>query len=288
MIQVLEPLEVRAGDTTTVDKQVWGGDDSSAGEDLLGGVGGGAVGTFEDGLDHNVLSVAGVKRLLSGSGDHAVSLLKEELLGVCADGLSGTWEGCEGTVLNHEVLDILNVKAIGVVNSGVVLNDGGDLAAVLLNELGGPVANSTEALHDEGLVLDAKVETTTCNKGLSVEELTHGVVDTETSRLGTASNTSLGDELASAAAFGIDVLLTSDIHVSVLDPGHDLLIGSHIGSKAINLGTDKALLDELHSVFTSDSLNLWLGVLSGVNLDTALAATEGHIGDGKFEGHQGG
>ena len=288
MIQVLEPLEVRAGDTTAVDKHVWGGDDSSADEDLFGGVGGGSVGTLEDGLDLDVLGVASVKGLLGGSGDHAVGLLEEEGLGVLADGLGGIGVGGEGAVLNHEVLDLLDVEAGWVVDSGVVLDDGGDLASVLLDELGGPVADGTEALDDEGLVLDAKAETDAVDEGLGVEELADGVVDTKTGGLGTAGNTSLGDELACAAALSVDVGLTTDVHVGVLDPGHGLLVGSHVGTEAINLSTDEALLDELHSVLAGGSLDLSLGVLAWVNLDTSLGTTEGDIGDGKLEGHEGG
>ena len=288
MIQVLEPLEVGAGDTTAVDKHVWGGDNSSADEDLLGGVGGGAVGTLEDGLNLDVLGVASVKGLLGGSGDHAVGLLEEEGLGVLADGLSGIGVGGESAVLNHEVLDLLDVKTSWVVDGGVVFNDGGDLASVLLDELGGPVADGTEALDDEGLVLDAKAETDAVDEGLGVEELADGVVDTETGGLGTAGNTSLGDELACAAALSVDVGLTTDVHVGILDPGHGLLVGSHVGTEAINLSTDEALLDELHSVLAGGSLDLSLGVLAWVNLDTSLGTTEGDVGDGKLEGHEGG
>jgi hypothetical protein len=54
------------------------------------------------------------------------------------------------------LLDILNVEAIGIMDSGVVFDDCGDLAAILLDEVGGPVSDRTEALNDEGLVLDAQ------------------------------------------------------------------------------------------------------------------------------------
>ena len=288
VIEVLEPLEVRAGDTTAVDKHVWGGDDSSADEDLLGGVGGGAVGTFEDGLDLDVLSVAGVEGLLGGGGDHAVGLLEEEGLWVLADGLSGIGVGREGAVLHHEVLDLLDVEAVRVVDGGVVLDDGGDLATILLDEFRGPVADGTEALDNEGFASDTKGEVDAVDEGLGVEEFTDGVVDAETGGLSTTSDTSLGDKLASAAAFSIDVGLTTDVHVGVLDPGHGLLVGSHVWSEAVNLGTDEALLDELHSVLTGDSLDLVLGVLARINLDTTLGTAEGHVSDGELEGHQGG
>jgi hypothetical protein len=54
------------------------------------------------------------------------------------------------------LLDILNVEAIGIMDSGVVFDDCGDLAAILLDEVGGPVSDRTEALNDEGLAFDAE------------------------------------------------------------------------------------------------------------------------------------
>ena len=288
VIEVLQPLEVGAGDTTTVDEHVWGGNNSSAGEDLLGGVGGGAVGTFEDGLNHHVFGVTSVEGLLSGSGDHAVGVLEKEGLRVLTNSLGGIRVGGEGSMLNHEVLDLLNVKTIGVVDGGVVLDDGSDLATILLDELGGPVADGTETLNDEGLILDTKAKIDARSEGLGVEEFTDSVVDTETSRLGTTSDTALGNELSSATSLGVDVCLATNVHVGVLDPGHDLLVGTHVGSEAINLGTDKALLDKLHGVLAGHSLEFALGVLLGVNFDTTLGTTEGDVGDGELECHQGG
>ena len=191
VVQVLEPLEVRAGDTTAIDKHVWGGDDSSADENLLGGVGRRSVGTLEDGLDLDVLSVASVKGFLSSGGDHAVGLLQEEGLWVLADGLSGIRVGCEGSVLNHEVLNLLNVKTIWVVDSRVVLNDSRDFASVLLDEFGCPVADGTESLDNKGLVLDAEGQVDAIDEGLGLEKFTHSIVNTETSGLGTTGDSSL-------------------------------------------------------------------------------------------------
>lgn len=286
VIEVLQPFEVGAGDTTTVDEHVRGSDDSSADEHLLGGVSGGTVSTFEDGLDLDELSVTSVEGLLSGGGDHAVSGLEEEGLRVLSDDLSGIGVRCESAVLGHVILDLLDVETSGVVDGRVVLDHSGDLATILLDELGGPVADSTEALDDESLVLDSLGESRSFAEGIGVEEFTDGVVDTEAGGLSAASNTSLGDKLASAAALSVDILLTLHVHVGVLDPGHSLLVGTHVGSEAINLGTDKALLDQLHGVLTGHSLDLSKGVLLGVNLDTTLGTAEGYVSDGQLEGHE--
>ena len=61
VVQVLEPLEVGAGDTTTVDQKIGGADDASLDEDLFSSVGGGTVGTLEDSLDFDITSVSCVE-----------------------------------------------------------------------------------------------------------------------------------------------------------------------------------------------------------------------------------
>lgn len=94
------------------------------------------------------------------------------------------------------------------------------------------------------------------------------------------------DVFTSAASLGVDVLLSNDVLVSILDPGHDLLVGTHIWTKAVNSCSNEALLDKLHSVSSSNSLQLSLGNLSWVNLNSSLTSSEGHIGDGELEGHE--
>ena len=58
MVNILEPLEIGAGDTTAVHEHVRRSNDSPANEDLLGGVSGGTVGSLENGLNLNQFSIA--------------------------------------------------------------------------------------------------------------------------------------------------------------------------------------------------------------------------------------
>lgn len=124
------------------------------------------------------------------------------------------------------------------------------------------------------------------NETIVVEQSSHAVVDTEASRLGSAVNTTLGDEFASCATFSVDVRLTVHVYVGVFNPGHNLLVGSEIGAKAVDLGANETLFGELHSVSTSNLFDFTLGVLLGVNLNATFSATEGNICDGELEGHQ--
>ena len=189
-------------------------------------------------------------------------------------------------MLSHPCLDIIRVETFGVVDGGVVLDDSGDLATVLVEEVRGPVSDGTESLHDKSLALNTLGETNLFVEGLHVEHLADGVVDAKTSGLSSSFDATLLDELASATAFGVNILLALNLHVGILDPGHDLLVGSHVGSETIDGGTDEALLNELHGVFTGDSLEFGLGEVSWVDLYTTLGTTEGNISDGELEGHK--
>ena len=66
-------------------------------------------------------------------------------------------------------------------DGGIVLNNGGDLTAVLGKKVGGPVADRTETLDNKGLVLDALRYLDFFTVVLVAEQFTSAVVDTETS-----------------------------------------------------------------------------------------------------------
>ena len=149
VVEILEPLEVGAGNTPTIDEHVWGADNTSSGENLFGSVGGWSIGSLENGLDLDKVSISSVERFLSGGRDHAVSLLEEELLRVLSNSFGSIWEAGKRSVLDHVSLDSLDIETIRVMYGRVVLNNSGNLTTILLDELGSPVADSTETLNDE-------------------------------------------------------------------------------------------------------------------------------------------
>jgi len=179
VIEVLQPLEVGAGDTTTVDEHVRCNDDSTCGEVSLSGVSGGSVSTFEDSFAVKGVDITVVNGLLSGSRDETVTLLAHERERIFDVLLSGTRETIESTVGYHIVFDSLNVETFRVVDGGVVLTDSGDDGSFLLQELGGPVSDGTETLDDESLVLASEGESNLINKRLSVKEFLNSVENTK-------------------------------------------------------------------------------------------------------------
>jgi len=287
VVEVLKPLEVRDGDTTTVHEKIRAADDAAGGEDLLSSESSGAVGTLNDSLALEVGGVALVNGLLSCSGDEEIALLLHERKRVLELNFLGAWVSSEGSLLCEPFLGIIRVDTSGVVDGRVVLNNGSNLATIAVEEPASPEADITETLKIEGAVLETLGETQLLVEGfVMVHQLTEGVVDTETSGFGSASDTTLRDVFTSAATLSINVLLSSHLLICILDPGHNLFIGSHVGAKAIDGGSNEALLDELHGVTTSDSLELSLAQAAGVNLDTTLGTTEGDIGDSELEGHK--
>jgi hypothetical protein len=288
VFEVLKPLEVGAGNTSTVSKKIRCANDTTANKDFFGGKSSGSVGTFKDTLDHNLLSIHLVEGLLNSSGDKEIGLFLHEESGVFNFSLLSSGETNKGALLGHPNLNSLNIETSWVVNSGVVFNNSRDNTLVLLEEVSSPVADSAETLDDEGFILNSKSAVYLLAVILVGKQFTDAVVYTETSGLSTTSDTSLSDELASAAALSVDVLFTLNVHVGVLDPSHNLLVGSHIGTKAIYGSTDETLLDELHSVLAGYTLKFGLRKKTGVDLDTSLASTEWNIGDSEFEGHKAG
>jgi len=194
----------------------------------------------------------------------------------------------ESALGKHFSSDIVGIETRRVVDGRVVLDDSDNDTAIFLDELGGPVSYSSEALDDESLASDTLgSELGRLDEGVSPQELLDAVVDTKASAFGTSSNTTLVDEFTSAAAFSVDVLFTLHLHVSVLNPGHNLLVSAHIRSQAVDTRSDEALLGQLHSVSSGDLLKLVLRVISRLDGDATLSSSEWNIGHREFVGHKG-
>jgi len=122
---------------------------------------------------------------------------------------------------------------------------------------------------------------------LDVEALSNGIVYSKSCRLSSSCNTTLTNVLSRAASFSVDIALSSDILVGVLDPSHNLLIGSHVWAETIDSSSNIPLLDKLHSVPPGNSFELILTQLSWVNFHSSLGSSEWDIGDSKLESHEG-
>merc|ERR1712166_308298 len=278
VIQVLEPLEVRAGDTTPVGQHVGDNNNSLGVKNFSSHESSGTIGTFEDDFALELVGVVLVDSLLLGSGDEDVTRHLHEALGVHSLDLVGVAVVGESALGEHLGSNIIDVKTRLVVNGGVILNDTNDNTSIFREELSSPVANCAEALDNERLSRDSLgSEFGSLDERVGLQELSDAVVDSESGTLSASANTTLVDEFTSAASFGVDVLLSLHLDVGVLDPGHDLLVGAHVGSEAVNTRSNKALLGELHGVSAGDLLKFVLRVEFGVNRNTSFGSSERHI-----------
>ena len=93
--------------------------------------------------------------LLNGSWDKEITLLLHERKRVLGLNLLSTWVASEGSMLSEPLLGIIGVDTSGVVDGRVVLDDGGDLSTVTVEELTSPESNVTETLNVEGSILES-------------------------------------------------------------------------------------------------------------------------------------
>ena len=122
---------------------------------------------------------------------------------------------------------------------------------------------------------------------LSGEESFNGVENTESSRFSTSLDTTLLDVLSSAASFSIDIALSPNILIGVLNPSHDLLPCSHVWAKAIDSSSNIPFFNQLHCVPSSNSFELVLTQFSWVDLHSTLGSSEGNVSNCQLESHQG-
>jgi len=246
VIQVLEPLEIRAGNTASVGEHVGDDNDASLLEFFLSTEGSGSVGTLKDDLAVEEVTVILVNSLFFGSGDQNIALFFHEISWVERYFLRRSAEADESASLCEVGLCNVNVDSVGIVDGRVVLNDANYLSSVLFTEFCGPESYCAKTLDNNCLASETLIfYKRFLNKGIIVEQSPYAVVDTETGRLGSAVNAALGDELASCTAFSVDVLLAVHVHVGIFNPGHNLLVGSEIRAKTVDLGANETLLGEL-------------------------------------------
>jgi len=130
---------------------------------------------------------------------------------------------------------MINIKTICVVDGGISLNDGSDFTTVLFEELSSPISDISESLDRKSFTFNSKrFISALIDERLSIEEFSDAVVDTKTSGLSSTGNTSLGDIFSSAASQMVNVGFTPDLLIGILDPRHNLLVGSHVWTEAID------------------------------------------------------
>lgn len=155
VLEVLQPLEVGASDTSTIGKHVGDDNDTLFFKDFFSHVGGRSIGTFKNNFALKFMSVILVDGFFFCSRYQKVAGLFHEFCRIDGCDFISFRVVSESSVLDHVVANIIDIKAISIIDSGVVLNYTYNLTSVLSKEFSSPVSDSTESLHNEGLILDS-------------------------------------------------------------------------------------------------------------------------------------
>lgn len=155
VIQILEPLKVRAGHTSTVGEHVGNNNNSFSVENLFGHEGSRTVSSFENNLALEFISVVNVDSLFLGSGNEDITVLLHVGLRIVDFDEVSVAVVSESTFLKHLGSNIVDIESSFIVDGRVILDDTYNDTSIFLEELCSPVADSSKTLNDEGLSRDS-------------------------------------------------------------------------------------------------------------------------------------
>jgi len=123
------------------------------------------------------------------------------------------------------------------------------------------IADISEALNNNSLAFHTSAQVSLLTESIIAEELSEHKVAAHSSRLSSATDSTLGEHLACRTTCRIKFFLTINVLISILDPSHFLLARTHIRSKYIILRPNERFLCQLHGVLPRNSLQFTNGVL---------------------------
>lgn len=232
MIKILEPLKIGNSHSANVGEHVWDHYDASLLQYLVSLECCGSICSFNYDFGLDVWCIVFVETAIDCTGSKNMTFILQNRVGIGHFNLISV--GISRYIARHHGhLDIVRIHAPFIVQPNVSLDDADDFGTAFMHLLGKVVADVAETLHDDFFIFDAWNDAYGFGEGLGVEELFHHVEAAESSRFFSASYTSLGDELACNAAFGVDLFFAIQIMICVFYPCHDLLVGAHVRSQHI-------------------------------------------------------
>ena len=168
----------------------------------------------------------------------------------------------------------LHVEPIPVEDGPVRVVHREDAGAHCAEDLRRVAAHVAKALEDDRLAFH--------RLALVGEEVFDAVGHALPGRLHPAFTAADADVLAGDhAAIGVPLALA--VEVLTEHQRHHFPVGPHVGRGDVDVGTDEAL--QLEHEAEGDVLELLPAVLTRVDLNSALAAAKGHLGDGRLPRH---
>jgi hypothetical protein len=179
VVDVLEPFEIRAGNTSSIHEQIWGNNDVFSKKNFFSSKSGWAISSFENGFTVDLGSIYFMDRLLSSSWDNEIDLLF--IVGHMIVNIDfSSIVSSKGTVGNKVSFCMLYINSFGIMNGTVSFDNSCDDSTILFNEFGSPISDVSETLESESFSFNSKGSSvTSVHKALCVQAFTDSIVDTE-------------------------------------------------------------------------------------------------------------
>mmetsp|Transcript_5448 Transcript_5448/g.13137 ORF Transcript_5448/g.13137 Transcript_5448/m.13137 type:complete len:351 (+) Transcript_5448:255-1307(+) len=281
--QVLHPLEVRHRHAAAVQQQIRDHHHALLLQNLARTIRHGPVRGLRDHPRPHPPRVPRVDDALQRRRDEHVAGHLQRLLRVRGEGdgragRGGFREAFDGAGGADPFLERLDVDAGGRGDHAAALGDGENDAAVVCDEVGGPVSDVAEALDDEGGVGDGGEARGGGGAALDAEEFADTEVDAEAGGLLAAADAAELDGLAGDAGGRVDVA-EGHVLVRVHDEGHFAGAGAVVRCGNVDGGADGVFLDEFRGEAARDAVDFRKGELGLLEAEAGLGAAEGDLRD---------
>src|SRR5581483_5457698 len=214
-LPVLDPLEVAGGHAPGIGQNVGNNKDALLRQDLVGGSGSRTVGAFAENAALDLSGVAAGDHVLGGRGHQDVAFRNQQLLRIVR---LGPGEAGDGTFAQAVLPQRVNINSILVVQPAVHLGDADNLVTVLVHEPRGIPAHVAKALNNHARLL-----------AIHVQPLQRLVAYDHHPAAGGLAPPARSPNVDGLAGHHRGDRLPHVHRVGVHDPGHDLLVGIHVG-----------------------------------------------------------
>lgn len=149
---------------------------------------------------------------------------------------------------------MFNINTLFSINCTVFFNNVSYYTFRLFYKFCSPISYITESLNDEFFPFNSNNRIIDfLKKSITIQKIFDCIEYSKSCTLCTSSNTSMINMLSSTASFKINILFSFNILICILDPCHNLFIGSHVRSQTIYCCSDKTFFNKFHRVSSSNT-----------------------------------
>lgn len=176
-------------------------------------------------------------------------------------------------ILGLELMEWVRIDTILVIDAAIKFSYSNEFGSFFNKELGGPVSNVTKALDNESFSFDAWLNTKFFGNFSIGENLSGGIEYPQPCRLSPPINTTNTVSFPGGDCISVNVLMAVICGVGGFHPTHLPLGGAYIRAWHINGSSNRVFLCQLHSILSSESLDLSNWVVLWVEADAPLGSS---------------